>query len=518
MIDISVLYTNGLFISFVSLALWFLFQNKKISPIIVLTFLIGLACYLYGLFTTPASLDAKWLSLSRDLVILGAAASFLSFFKSKKPLFLVLLLGLSFLAYQYYFSYMHTSLFMQTLEKDGAVGPINLSSYDKDGELLLELKENASLDAIQDIIQKYDLTVQPAFQMESEDLTDLDDYIIVNVPDNERMNLLYIIKAFKNNDAVEYLENNDVIQLKPIESETINRKKRRYNVNDPDISKQWGLDQMAIDELHTLLRKKNVKAQKTALIAILDTGVDANHEDLKANFKSIKKKHDTDPNAHGTHCAGIAAAVTNNGKGIASFAPDNNFVKVSSIRVLSGFGGGTQQAVINGILEAADAGADVISMSLGAPSNSSRVKAYKKAIDYATKKGAIVIAAAGNSNRDAAQYSPANTPGIIAVSAVDENLNRAVFSNYVQNVKMGIAAPGVNIYSTVPGSQYKSFNGTSMACPAVAGLIGVMKSLKPDLTAKEAYTILKKSGKDTKNKKETGQFIQPTEAIKLLLK
>ncbi|HEB61709.1 MAG TPA: subtilisin, partial [Bacteroidetes bacterium] len=226
---------------------------------------------------------------------------------------------------------------------------------------------------------------------------------------------------------------------------------------------------------------------------------------------------DNDPQSHGTHCAGIAAAVSNNGKGIASFSKNNEFVQVTSIRVLSSFGGGTQRGIIDGMIEAADKGVDVISMSLGGRSNASRQKAYSKAVKYCNDKGAIVVVAAGNSNMDAKDYSPANARGVITVSAVDSDLNRAVFSNYIQNVKMGVAAPGVGIYSTIPDNKYAAYNGTSMATPYVAGLLGLMKSIYPKLTTKEAYKILKSTGMDTKNTKETGKLIQPEAAVKELL-
>ena len=122
------------------------------------------------------------------------------------------------------------------------------------------------------------------------------------------------------------------------------------------------------------------------------------------------------------------------------------------------------------------------------------------------------------SNRNAKDFSPVNAPGVIGVSAIDSDLNRAVFSNYVQDIELAVAAPGVDIYSTIPGNKYATFNGTSMATPYVSGLVGLMKSIKPDLDTKEAHKILSNSGTKTSNTKETGQFIQPAEAIKLLLK
>ena len=275
---------------------------------------------------------------------------------------------------------------------------------------------------------------------------------------------------------------------------------------------------MEIDKLYRFLSENNIQPKKQATIAILDTGVDAQHEDLKDNYHSTRDLYDRDVRGHGTHCAGIAAAVTNNGKGVASFSPNGDFVNITSIKVLMDSGMGTQQTIINGMIEAADNGAAVISMSLGGRSRSSAQKAYQKAVNYAAKKGAIVIAAAGNSNTNATLFCPANSAGIISVSAVDTLLNRASFSNYVSDLKMGVAAPGVSIYSTYPNDDYKVFNGTSMATPYVAGLVGLMKSIQPDLTTKEVYKILNETGKETKNTSETGKLIFPVEAVKRLLK
>jgi len=88
----------------------------------------------------------------------------------------------------------------------------------------------------------------------------------------------------------------------------------------------------------------------------------------------------------------------------------------------------------------------------------------------------------------------------------------------VQNVPFGIAAPGVNIYSTFPKNQYKTFNGTSMACPYVAGLVGLMKSINPEIKTKEVYEILDKTGRNTKNTNQTGKLIQPASAVAEMLK
>ena len=127
------------------------------------------------------------------------------------------------------------------------------------------------------------------------------------------------------------------------------------------------------------------------------------------------------------------------------------------------------------------------------------------------------MVAAGNSNKDARNYSPANLDGVITVSAIDQDLNRATFSNFVTHLKMGVAAPGVAIYSTIPDNKYATFNGTSMATPYVEGLVGVLNSIQPDLTTKQVYNILNESGKATKATKETGRLIQPAKAIELVI-
>lgn len=312
---------------------------------------------------------------------------------------------------------------------------------------------------------------------------------------------------------VEWTEENEVIHVAPLPAKGAPDVKKRYGVNDPGVEQLWGFDAMGVDKLYSFLNNNKPQATKKARIAILDTGVDANHEDLKANFVSTETSSNNDPRGHGTHCAGIAGAVSNNGIGVASFSQDNKFVSITSIKVLNGSGMGTQQTIIAGMLKAADTGADVLSMSLGGPSNQMRQRAYEKAVKYANDKGGIVVVAAGNSNKNAKDYSPANTPGVIAVSAIDENLNRAFFSNTVNDLSMGIAAPGVNIYSTIPGNQYAAYNGTSMATPYVAGLVGLLKSIRPQLTTREVYDILRATGRATRNSKETGLLIQPQAAL-----
>ena len=284
------------------------------------------------------------------------------------------------------------------------------------------------------------------------------------------------VQRLHNNEQIDWIEQNQRVDVPDLISTPNQEEVHSKHFNDPLAGGQWHVAAFDLSGMHNKLLKKEGKQKKKATIAILDTGIDSKHEDLASVYKSSgDKKNDSDQKGHGTHCAGIAAAVSNNKTGIASIIPKEAKVEVMSIQVLNNFGFGTQQTIINGILKAADLGADVISLSLGGMTSESKERAYKKAVDYANKKGAIVVVAAGNSSKNAINYSPANTKGVIAVTAIDENMNLASFANTVEDLKMGIAAPGVNILSTFPGNQYKQFNGTSMATPFVAGMLALLK-------------------------------------------
>ncbi len=162
-------------------------------------------------------------------------------------------------------------------------------------------------------------------------------------------------------------------------------------------------------------------------------------------------------------------------------------------------------------------GADVISLSLGGISNDSKQKAYEEAVKYANAKGAIVVAAAGNSGQNAKNYAPANARGVITVSAIGVDQKKAPFSNTVNDLKYGIAAPGVKIMSTFPGQQYKELDGTSMATPMVAGLVGLLKAFRPDINTADIYEILDDSGKKLADDRSTGNLIQAADALEKIL-
>ncbi|MCL4140396.1 UNVERIFIED_CONTAM: hypothetical protein GTU68_048459 [Idotea baltica] len=201
---------------------------------------------------------------------------------------------------------------------------------------------------------------------------------------------------------------------------------------------------------------------------------------------------------------------------MASLVPSPNYVRVSSVRVMSPFGIGTQRTIINGILEAVDAGADVISLSLGGVSSDQKQAAYEEAFQYAYDHNVVVVVAAGNSSDEAIRYTPANVSGVICVSSIDQTQKRSFFSNYMDDIVMPLAAPGTEIYSTMPNNKYATMSGTSMSTPFVSSIAALMKSFDPSLTGPEVFSILNNTGLETHGELATGRIIQPYEAIKML--
>jgi len=382
---------------------------------------------------------------------------------------------------------------------------------DPDGEFLVKME--IEQDLLDQLANDWNCTFEVAFLVNNADITELDNYFVVNDLINSSQSRKVLYHHLDRSTHIEWFEPNETISLDYQEPTQFSPLKKDFFLNDPDMQKQWGLDPMGVDDLHRFLVESGISPRKVAQIAIVDSGVDARHEDLRSNYKSFNKKYDEDNNKHGTHCAGIAGAVSNNRLGIASMAPGTGYITLTGFKVINAMGMGTQKQVIKGIIEAVDSGADVISLSLGGPTQRKKELAYKEAVDYALDHGAIVVVAAGNSNRNAMTMCPANVEGVIVVTALNDEKSKAYFSNTVEDIKMSVAAPGQNIYSTVPNNKYASLSGTSMATPYVSGLIGLMKSLRPELTAQEAYHILHKTGIKTKDGVRTGVLIQPYAAI-----
>ncbi len=269
-----------------------------------------------------------------------------------------------------------------------------------------------------------------------------------------------------------------------------------FTTNDPVGRQQWHAPKVNAEKAWGASRGDGV------VVAIVDTGIDANHPDLKANLLPGYNTLDNntnphDDNGHGTHVAGIVASVANNGVGTAGIAPN---AKILPVRALGDMGG-SAQSVAAAIQYAADHGADVINLSLGSPQPS---KAIESAIKYALEKGAAVVAAMGNAgDQGNPKMWPASYAGVIAVGALNPQDTVTEWSDWGE--WQALSAPGYGIWSTFPTYEtslyklakenpgavppedkielsYSAISGTSQASPVVAGVAALLKGLDKRMT------------------------------------
>ncbi|WP_435346323.1 S8 family peptidase [Haloarchaeobius sp. HRN-SO-5] len=263
--------------------------------------------------------------------------------------------------------------------------------------------------------------------------------------------------------------------------------------NDPQFDQQYAPQQVeAPSAWDTTLGSSSVT------IAVVDTGAQYDHPDLQANYASDPGRdfvdNDSDPypdvpsdEYHATHVSGCAAAMVDNGTGVAG---QGNSTLING-RALDESGSGSTSDIADAIEWAADQGADVINLSLG---GGGYTQTMKNAVSYATDNGALVVAAAGNNGSGSVSY-PAAYSECVAVSAVDDNENLASFSQYGDSVEL--CAPGVDVLSTTTEARgsYEELSGTSMATPVVSGVAGLTKS-QWDLTNSELRSHLKNTATD----------------------
>jgi serine protease len=229
------------------------------------------------------------------------------------------------------------------------------------------------------------------------------------------------------------------------------------------------------------------------IIGIVDTGV-APVPDLSAQLlpgatfvPGGVDARDDSLIGHGTSVAGIAAATTNNGIGIAGGAWD---ARVLPVKVLDARGNGTDRYVAAGIVWAVDHGARVVNLSLGGPS---AAPGLCDAVGYAGSHGALVVAAAGNSGTGT-PYFPAACPGAVAVSATDANGDFAWFSTFGSHIDL--AAPGVNVISTSNDASYGYMSGTSLAAPMVSAVAALVMAQHPDWSPDQVAAQLEETAQD----------------------
>ncbi|MFD1772927.1 S8 family peptidase [Paenibacillus rhizophilus] len=234
------------------------------------------------------------------------------------------------------------------------------------------------------------------------------------------------------------------------------------------------------------------KGSNKVTVAVVDTGVQADHPDLKGQllpgYNAITPKGKPDDDVgHGTHVCGIIGALVNNSEGVAGISWYN---KILPVKVLDSSGAGTTYSVAEGIIWAADHGAKVINLSLG---NYADSQFLHDAIKYAYDRDVLLVSASGNDNTERPGY-PAAYPEVLAVAATNASGERASFSNYGDYID--VSAPGESIASTYMGSQYAALSGTSMASPHAAALAGLVRSLNPDLSNKEVMDLMTKNTVD----------------------
>ena len=315
---------------------------------------------------------------------------------------------------------------------------------------------------------------------------------LIKVPAGKELQL---IEALSRNRAVEYAEPDELVTAA---------------TDDFYFDRQYALQNDGqsfknADELITIAAGKpdadvdaveawGVTTGKDTRVAIIDSGVAIDHEDIsekvvaRFNFSSTVIRpdypEDYDKYGHGTHVAGIVAAVHNT-TGVAGVCPE---CTILDAKVLNDSGSGSSSAIAKGIDWAVSNGAKVINMSLGQRVSSRTLEA---AVNNAWNQGVVIVAAAGNSGTQAKIY-PGAYPNVIAVAATDNNDAKASFSTYGKWVD--VAAPGVNVYSTFPnhefvlGTQngrhtsYDIASGTSMASPIVAAVAALAWSSHADAT------------------------------------
>ena len=258
---------------------------------------------------------------------------------------------------------------------------------------------------------------------------------------------------------------------------------------DPLLAQQWGLFAIGADHVWTTTTGQGV------IVAVVDSG-SGPHPDLAENLlpgRSIigtvesQDGRDIDASGHGTHVAGIIAAVANNGIGGTGVAPN---AKILPIQVLDQTGQGDARDVAAGVRFAADNGARVINLSLGGATESSSLT---QAITYANDKGVLVVAAAGNGGAADKPKWPASLDLTLAVTAVDQASNATSFDQ--RGDYIDLSAPGANIVSTAKGD-YVTLSGTSMAAGFVAGAAALLFAAEPRVTNAQVRDILLRTATD----------------------
>lgn len=329
-------------------------------------------------------------------------------------------------------------------------------------------------------ITKYERIFHRALQRKPKEIQLADYYKLVFPKERD---VLEVVREFNLDPNVIYAQPNYIY--------------RAYKTipNDEHYGSQWGLTKIRADDAWD----RTTGSSKT-VIAVIDTGVDYNHEDLQGkvdtvnDYDYVNNDNDAmDDEGHGTGVAGVIAAMTDNSVGIAGVDWQAKILPLKVMYpVLGQPAAGTTDDIIAGIEAAQNYGAHIVNMSFGSASADFDI-AMKEVVNEAFNKGCVLVAAAGNDGVEDKNY-PAANKHVLAVAATDQNDLRSVWSptrssNY--GTWIDVSAPGSNIYTTKRGGGYDSESGTSLAAPFVAGLAGLIKAVNPGLTNQQIMDKIK---------------------------
>ena len=271
---------------------------------------------------------------------------------------------------------------------------------------------------------------------------------------------------------------------------------RSYHLlaSDPRRKSQWALDAIHAEQGWLLAGLNRLPSLDGVPIAIVDSGADVTHEDLKGRILAcaasaqgrVREGICSDGAGHGTHVSGIAAAAAGNSLGIAGVGAGSPLI---ICRAIGPDGAGTSSDIAACIGWVVKKHARIISMSLGGPDS----RSLSTAVETAAASGALIVAAAGNSGTRETEF-PAGYKQVVSVAATGPKGLRAEFSNV--NADVELAAPGVEILSLAPGNKYRLMSGTSMAAPHVAGAAALLWQAHPSDDAAQLRARLDRSVRD----------------------
>lgn len=331
----------------------------------------------------------------------------------------------------------------------------------------------------------------------------------LKIPDDSTVEeMIYILNQ---NQLVEYAGPNYIARITVTPNDTFFNYQYALSNSGQDIGVPGSPQGIARADIKATSAWEETRGEEEIIIAVIDTGIDLEHPDLKDKIVSsgrdfVNDDMDaTDDQGHGTFTAGIAAAETNNNEGIAGVAWN---CKILPIKAMDAEGEGYYSDLIESIVYAVDNDADIINLSLGGSAHDS---ALEDAVKYAVQNDVVVVAAVGppeGYDTGPVMY-PAAYDDCLAVAATDYDDDRADWSNFGPEVD--VAAPGVRIISTVPtwyfgeGSiPYGFSDGTSFSCPYVAGMAALIKSEKPWMTAEQVMDVIRYSSDDINESEHPG--------------